>query len=82
MTPCDLDLRGLDKVGKKMEHRNFVFEIEEIHPTPPNADLISRCMIALAEQGMEEWIPGFSSQGTFFKDGDICFARTTIRRWV
>lgn len=78
--PCVAEVRGLDRIGKKQEHRTLEFPLpkkcyrdkelarEEVYKYLPG----------------EEWKPDleFSSQGSFFeKDGEY-WARTIIRRWV
>lgn len=82
-TPCEVEVFGLNRIGKKMENKNFEFEIDE--DARKNRDLLpSICSDALQSEGLFEWVSDmyFSSQNTFFtKDGKL-MARTTIRRWV
>jgi hypothetical protein len=80
-TGCEIELRGLDRVGKKMEHKKIEFEIPEgYYKRSHKKDLET-----LAEKACPEgWISSnyFNSQDSFFiKDGKR-YARTTIRRWV
>jgi len=77
--PCEIEVRGLEKVGKKHEHKTFEFKIADtIHDRNENA---IKEIKKICPKG---WEPDlyFSSQNSFFyKDGEY-FARTTIRRWV
>ena len=78
------NVRGLDRIGKIMEHKEIIFPI-------PNVEFNKKKIIALecAKNYLEEnesgegWIPdaGFNSQNSFFKQGDQQFARTFVRRW-
>lgn len=78
---CELDLRGLDKVGKKHECKTFEFEITY---SKTKEDLALACNEALFAQGMYEWVSDnyFRSQNSFFKKDGKDWARCTIRRWV
>lgn len=75
------EVRGLEKIGKKMEMQNFEF------PLP--ADITYETKHVKTVETVKEccpkgWVPdlSFSSRESFFtKDGKE-YARTTIRRWV
>lgn len=78
---CELDVRGLDKVGKKHECKSFEFEITY---SKTKEDLVLACNEALFTQGMHEWVSDnyFQSQSSFFKKDGKDWVRCTIRRWV
>lgn len=79
------ELRGVDKVGLKMEHQPFEFQL------PPDAgfrdvevakEIVKREMF---KAGFRDWVPSiyFNSQNSFFKNDDgEPMARCIIRRWV
>ena len=78
---CDIELGGLDKLGKMMEHKYLEFKM-------PPSDYHNREAIAIQEAinkcPKDGWIADgyFRSQNSFFrKDGEE-WARCTIRRWV
>ena len=76
-TPCEIEVRGLDKVGKKMEMDTLTFEVDA-------ADKETAAKLAIESCKDSEWVPDtyFGSQNSFtYKEGKIT-ARTTIRRWV
>ena len=77
-TPCEIEVKGLDRVGKQMEHKMFEFQCNE----KENANWIVE--MALERDGMKDWIAdkGFQSQNSFFAKDGKQFARTTIRRWI
>jgi len=72
--------RGLDRVGKVMEHKPFEFVI-------PKCDYHDRLHIAekiAVRICPEGWVPDkyFGSKDSFFEKDGKQYARTTIRRWV
>lgn len=62
---CKLDVRGLDKVGKKHECKTFEFEITY---SKTKEDLVLACNEALFAQGIHEWVSDnyFQSRSSFF----------------
>jgi len=78
-TPCAFSVRGLDKVGKKREHRTFEFPL----PDGSFNHKKTACEV-LPTVCPEGWTARdlFNSQDSFFqKDGKV-WARTLIMRWV
>ncbi len=82
-THCLASVQGLDKVGKKMEHKVIEFPM-------PFHNYQNRILIAQEEaekECPEGWKPDlyFKSRDSFFlkdgKDGET-WASCTIRRWV
>lgn len=81
-TDCEIEVDNLDVIDKQMEHKRFVFEINNEMRTSKSA-LNQHCLKSLKAQGMSEWIPesNYASQDTFFTENGKHFARTTIRKW-
>ncbi len=77
-TPCEIKVKGIDVVGKEMEHKMFEFQCNE----KENAHWIVE--MALERDGLKDWVAdkGFQSQNSFFQRDGKNFARTIIRRWV
>jgi hypothetical protein len=84
-TPCEIEVHGLDKLGKTHECKPFEFELSgRIAYDNQKKIAVEQCKKALVEQGMTEWVPDshFSSRNSFFTKDGKNYARTTIRRWV
>lgn len=84
-TKCEVDVYGLDKIGKTHENTKFEFEIlDSMHKKGNEVSLHATCIESLQKQGMEGWIPDayYGSQDSFFSRNGKHFARVTIRRWV
>lgn len=81
MVECELEVHGIEKVGKRMEHESFVFEIPKELASSNNEDKLHEIAQGLLSDG---WISDryFRSQNTFFTKDDKQYARVTIRRWV
>ena len=79
-TECEIEVRLLDKIGKKMEHKGFTFELPETD-TFRNKDLAKKIGAESCPEGWESDLH-FGSQGSFFTKDGKQYARTTIRRWV
>ena len=83
-TPCkSVGVFNTDRLGKKMEHKELVFEIPKDIGYARGER--KTALAPLAEKACPKgWESDntFSSQGTFFSEGDKRFCRTTIRRWV
>lgn len=80
-TPCEIEVVGLDKVGKKMEMKELTFEVR-VEFSSRTSDAVHQIALRVAPEG---WIPDnyYASQSSFFHNDDgKKFARTTIRRWV
>ena len=73
------EVQHLEKVGRKMEHRSFAFEIGS-----KTVGGKKEALKAIETACPEGWEPdlGFNSQDTFFEKDGKDYARTTIRRWV
>lgn len=84
-TQCEAEVFGLDKIGKVHENKKFEFEIpKEISGSKNSSALNQKALKALKAVGMDEWVPdrNYSSQDSFFTNGDKRFARVVIRRWI
>jgi len=77
---CEMEVRGLENVGKKRESMPIIFEM-----TAVDYDVKVDTAIKLAEEAAPEgWVCSsyFGSQDSFFyKDGKY-YGRTTAYRWV
>ncbi len=73
-------LFNLERIGKKLETRNFEFELPD-HRFDKRVEIARETVKKVIPDG---WTPdmGFSSQGSFFTRDEKPYARTTIRRWV
>ncbi len=83
-TPCkSMEVRGLERVGTKMENKEFIFEVPEELPYE-RAERNKILIPILYKIIPESWIAdmGFNSQNSFFMNKGKNFASTTIRRWV
>lgn len=80
-TPCEIEVYRLESVGKKMEMKEFTFEIHQDLGRRESA-AINQIALRVAPEG---WTPDnyYGSQTSFFHNAEgVKFARTTIRRWV
>jgi len=83
-TPCECKLHGLDRIGKKMEHKPFEFEVGELNWIGREEKAYQLCLVEMKNQGLTEWKADsyFGSKTSFFEKEGKKFARATIRRWV
>lgn len=79
-TECDIEVFGLDKLGKRMEHKKFDFEI----PKDIDKKELVKLSQELIDKENEGWISDgyFSSQDSFFQKDGKNYARCMVRRWV
>ena len=80
---CDVEVRGLDKVGKRMELDTLIFPLkiaDDDYGTGRKAHATKRAKEACPAG----WVPDcyFNSQGSFFQRDGETWARCSIRRWV
>lgn len=75
-----MEVRGLDRVGKKMEHKTLEF----VMPDCSWADKRQIAELEAKKQCPKGWVCSdyFGSQNSFFRKDSVEYARTTIRRWV
>jgi len=80
-TPCNIEVRGLDRVGKKHENKEFEFEISEKLSRERKTEQLREIAQSMLTDG---WIAEgyFNSQNSFFTKDGVSYARCTIRRWV
>jgi hypothetical protein len=86
-TPCQIVTYGLEKIGKKMEHKSQTFHIGSTDLFYTNDRNINRKTIAqevIKKQCPKGWTPElyFGSQDSFYTENGQLYARTIIRRWV
>ena len=83
---CDVKVRGIDRLGKKHENKDFIFELpKHLQGYDADRDEIRKLGQFLIDEDKEGWIldGGFRSQNSFFKDGkDRHMARAIARRWI
>ena len=78
---CEIEVRGLEKIGKVHENKSFEFEIPNELSSSRNESELHKLAQSLLSDG---WIADkyFSSQNSFFKKDGVQYARCTIRRWL
>lgn len=79
---CDLEVRGLEKLGKKQEISNIEFKIPEgfSEYDVDRKKLGEYAQSLLTDGWIAEWY--FNSQNSFFTKDGVKFARCTTRRWI
>jgi len=78
---CELEVKGLNRVGKKHENKAFEFEIpKELRSSDNKKELNNLAQSQLTDG----WIADtyFGSQNSFFTKDDKQYARVIIRRWI
>lgn len=78
---CELEVLGVDRLGKKHESKSFEFEIpKELKYSSKSNEL----QLLAQSQLSGGWIAEsyFGSQGSFFSKDGKDYARVTIRRWT
>lgn len=76
---CEIEVNGLDRVGRRMETAIHTF------PMPRQKPCDKEVAAAGAKETCPEgWTPDtyFGSQSSFFRQDGVPWARCTIRRWV
>lgn len=78
---CELEVKGLEKVGKKHENSTFEFEITE---DKARSDYNEELQQIAQFQLKDGWVAEnyFGSSNSFFKKDGKQYARVTIRRWI
>lgn len=87
MVKCDINVKGIEKVGKTMEISKHEFEIPDYVYSLKldDPDTFTQEVRELAQDGlMDGWIADsyFGSKDSFFTKDNKQYARVTIRRWV
>lgn len=77
---CEIEVKGLEKVGKTHENKTFEFEIPKELASSRNEIKLQELAQNLLTDG---WLAEgyFSSQNSFFMKDNKQMARCTIRRW-
>lgn len=80
-TPCELEVRGLENVGKKREHKPFEFALPEDTIYHNKKEKATATANLLCPDG---WVAAtyFNSQDSFFDRGGKPWARTNIFRFI
>lgn len=85
---CELDIRGLDSIGKNHEHETFEFILPKWFERTYDYDLVDEQDKLLMEYANRLLTDGweadsyFGSRDSFFKKDGENWARVTIRRGV
>lgn len=82
---CEIELRGLENVGKTMEHQKFDFEIPVDLENSKGRTIMDKLLGEYAQSLLSDgWIAEryFNSHDSFFTKDGKKYARCTIRRWV
>jgi hypothetical protein len=82
---CELEVRGLDKIGKKHENQKFEFEIPSQVKYDRYKDGGTNRLWIYAQSLLKDgWLAEnyFGSQDSFFERDGKKMARVTIRRWT
>lgn len=78
---CELQVYGLDKIGKTHECKSFEFAIPpDLAKTSKEKELAELAQSQLTDGWVAEEY--FRSQNTFFEKDGVQYARCTIRRYV
>lgn len=80
---CELDVGGLQSVGKKMEHKQYIVMLPETATYKDRKELAKAAIEA--ELAGTEWVSDnyFGSQRSFFVGTNgRQYAQTTVRRWI
>jgi hypothetical protein len=82
---CDMEIKNIEKVGKKMEISQIEFEVPEKLSYENEKEVAYEKAKEYCLRNCESgWIPDdyFGSQGSFFSKEGRYYARCTIRRWI
>jgi hypothetical protein len=82
---CELEVVGLDHVGKRMELDEIVFPMPDRFNDVYDREQLSKAAAEIAKEVCPAgWSPAtyFGSQDSFKREAGRLYARTTIRRWV
>ncbi len=80
--PCEIEVFGLERLGKKMIHKSLEFEVPEDIAWDYDRQ---RKLEQLAKKACpDDWTPTyfFGSQNSIFDKDGKRFARTSIRKWI
>ena len=82
VSACEVE--GLDRVGKKMEHKKLEFEVPKGTRWTHRKDSDQKLLKLMHKHMPEGWVSDayFQSQDSFFERDGKEWAQTTIRRWV
>jgi hypothetical protein len=78
---CEMEVRGLQNVGKKIENMPIVFEVPKELRYKGKCDGVNMLAEKATPAGWKCSMY-FGSQTSFFSKDDKYFARTTASRWV
>jgi hypothetical protein len=78
---CNIEVKGLEKVGKKMEWKKLEFEIPKDTPYKEEDNVAKEYAYIHCPEG---WTPEtyFGSRDSYFTKDGKSYARCIIRRWI
>jgi hypothetical protein len=81
---CEVEVRGLDKVGKRLELDAIEFPLQMAAGYANSTTRREHATARAKKLCHDGWIPdcSFSSQGSFFQRDCETWARCNVRRWV
>lgn len=87
---CELQIIGLNNIGKKHENKHFAFEIpERLYGYTKDMKARGRELISIAQELLDKegegWVAMeyFGSKGSFYQSADgKSFARCAVWRWI
>jgi len=81
---CEIEVGGLDRVGKTHENSSFEFEIPDYVFLLDREERHKSLRKIAQDQLTDGWIADgyFGSKTSFFDEGGKKFARATIRRYI
>lgn len=80
-TPCEVEVRSLDVLGKKRIGKDLIFEIPVNYRERENKMLLDNLTKLNTPEGWEA-STYFGSQNSFFSQDDKYYARTTMFQWI
>jgi len=80
-TECSFEVRGLDKVGKKIERDHLALELPEGTDWENRKEVAEKLALEKCPEGWEPTLY-FGSRDSFYYDNGKEFVRVNIVRWV
>lgn len=78
---CDIEVRGLQNIGKIREHKTFEFELPRDELGNVRKEMAKTVLSNIIPEGWSS-TDAFNSQGSFFYKDGTPWARAIIVRWV
>lgn len=79
---CEIDIRGVDRVGKKHENKDYIFKLPDFYNRRENSDKeLAEYVDSILEDGWQ-CDAYFGSQSSFFTRNGENYGKAIIRRWI